>query len=835
MAYSDMTHVILIDGEVRTRDVSLVQHDIDDKKIINIYFKNDTQKLYQYSVDNVVVLDEPRIFNPDEYSFYFEGNNLEDVYIACKFSGKKGLCYWTFGFTNDSPNLVSEAFKIRIEKKKNIPAKSTDMLSFLKKIAYFEGYGLVKDANLLGKYFSNLRPLEHASLVRAFLSPDGFDNDRESLCRVPIFPFGTNTSQLNAVQEALTHRISIIQGPPGTGKTQTILNIIANLVVGGKTVMAIAGSGSATDNIIEQLQEAGLGFIAARLGSNRSKADFIKNKQGFTPCPEPTKTESFETIAELTEKLIPLYEKDLLLHKYIAEGEAQKVSKLSEQIDRKSFDSLKQQLSEYSMDILRHCARERCCVGKQRTAFELSDIDENASDFDKFLEFYPVVVSTAYSASISAGSDSVYDYLIVDEASSIGLTQGILSMSIAKNIVVVGDVKQLPNVIVDCQKAVFNALFSFYDLPERCNFATHNFLQSICATFPQAPETMLREHYRCHPKIARFFNDAFYGGELVPMREDHGEKDVLILKTTVPGNHSFGCINHREEEEIEEVKREFNLIGDKLDLGIVTPYRNQVKRIKGDEDIEDNLLVYTVHGFQGRQRDSIIFSTVDNQYGKFLNDPQLVNVSVSRAKNHLIVVTNGNNGNTGIVQRLVKYIRDNDGTILKGTVHSLFDMVYKQNHNEYNQYMRTHPKLPSNNLAERPTKAEKIAYGFITDVLRDYPILGVSFRHSLKTLIPKVNILSNEELEFASKEGAHIDFLLYDKITAQNILAIEIDGHTYHREGSIQDKRDKLKNHILELIGIPMLRFKTKESINEEETLREKIEKTIRLQENVSR
>ena len=50
----------------------------------------------------------------------------------------------------------------------------------------------------------------------------------------PVFPFGCNESQYQAVVNALSNRISIIEGPPGTGKTQTILNIIANLCFRGK-------------------------------------------------------------------------------------------------------------------------------------------------------------------------------------------------------------------------------------------------------------------------------------------------------------------------------------------------------------------------------------------------------------------------------------------------------------------------------------------------------------------------------------------------------------------------------------------------------------------------
>lgn len=69
-----------------------------------------------------------------------------------------------------------------------------------------------------------------------------------------IYPFGCNASQKIAVSNAFENQISVIQGPPGTGKTQTILNIIANIVRQGKTVMVVSNNNSATANVLEKLE-----------------------------------------------------------------------------------------------------------------------------------------------------------------------------------------------------------------------------------------------------------------------------------------------------------------------------------------------------------------------------------------------------------------------------------------------------------------------------------------------------------------------------------------------------------------------------------------------------
>ena len=49
----------------------------------------------------------------------------------------------------------------------------------------------------------------------------------------------------------MENQISVIQGPPGTGKTQTILNIIANILIQGKTVQVVSNNNSATENVFE--------------------------------------------------------------------------------------------------------------------------------------------------------------------------------------------------------------------------------------------------------------------------------------------------------------------------------------------------------------------------------------------------------------------------------------------------------------------------------------------------------------------------------------------------------------------------------------------------------
>ena len=92
-----------------------------------------------------------------------------------------------------------------------------------------------------------------------------------------IFPFCFNLSQKKALENALMFKISVIEGPPGTGKTQTILNIISNLVaVQGKSVAVVSNNNEAVKNVMEKMAKKGYGFLTAMLGKNDNQDYFFR-------------------------------------------------------------------------------------------------------------------------------------------------------------------------------------------------------------------------------------------------------------------------------------------------------------------------------------------------------------------------------------------------------------------------------------------------------------------------------------------------------------------------------------------------------------------------------
>lgn len=118
------------------------------------------------------------------------------------------------------------------------------------------------------------------------------------------YPFGCNASQKRAVEAALTHQVSIIQGPPGTGKTQTILNIVANLLMQGKTVLVVSNNNSAVENVTEKLQREGLGFVVAPLGNVQNKQLFIAQQTGHYPAMSDWKIDGTSDIEHLTKEAL---------------------------------------------------------------------------------------------------------------------------------------------------------------------------------------------------------------------------------------------------------------------------------------------------------------------------------------------------------------------------------------------------------------------------------------------------------------------------------------------------------------------------------------------------
>lgn len=454
-------------------------------------------------------------------------------------------------------------------------------------------------------------------------------------------------------------------------------------------------------------------------------------------------------------------------------------------------------LTNDSMKFLKNYLANKYEKNTYRQLFTSEDFLKNPYDI---LNEYPVILSTTFSSRDSLNDNVVYDYVIMDESSQVDIATGALAMSCAKNMVIVGDTNQLPNVVDKHTEIRADVIFNQYNLSKGYRF-TNSFLQSVLEVMPNVTQTMLREHYRCHPKIIEFCNQKFYRGNLIIMTEDHGEKDVLKVIKTVKGNHSR---NHFSQRQIDIIKNEIipNDITNKKETGIISPYNNQVQSLK--EQI-DGIEQATVHKFQGKEKDTIIISTVEDEITDFVDDPYLLNVAVSRAKKKLILVVTGNEQNKERnIMDLIDYIQYNNFEVVESNVYSIFDYLYKQ-------YTKERKLFLNKKNRKLEYDSENLMYTLLEEILKndDYKMLDFVCHFPVNMLIKNPYLLNDDECLYAMNPATHVDFLVYNRISKRAILAIEVDGYAFHQKETAQAKRDLLKNHIFELYYIPLLRFST--------------------------
>lgn len=471
------------------------------------------------------------------------------------------------------------------------------------------------------------------------------------------------------------------------------------------------------------------------------------------------------------------------------------------EVKTKDADAKNALLRDLSMKVLKDCLYRTYGGREERTMFALGDIYLRSRDF---LAEYPVVLSTTFSATSNINPAYRYDYLIMDEASQVDIAAGALALSCADNAVIVGDLKQLPNVVDAKTEEAVGAIFARYSIGESYRYSTNSFLSSICSLYPKIPQTLLREHYRCNPLIIGFCSKQFYGGELVSMKKDDSVYAPIQVVRTVRGNHARGALNVRQvevvvQEIIPALEEEFT------DIGIIAPYNRQVDALRASlVSSGRNYVAATVHKFQGRENDAIVLSTVDNQVSEFTDDPHMLNVAVSRAKKQFTLVVSAGEQSDSNIQTLIDYIEYYQGGEQQSQISSIFDLLYEDNSEELLRFNETHKRVSE-------FDSENLAYWAIREVLKaqEYEHLGVLMHYPLRYLITPKSELTVEQYTYASHPWTHIDFLLYDTVSHKAKLAIEVDGTQYHKGGSTQGKRDRIKDSVLAAIGLPLLRLST--------------------------
>lgn len=451
------------------------------------------------------------------------------------------------------------------------------------------------------------------------------------------FPW-LNPTQERAVNEVLWAKdVAIVHGPPGTGKTTTLVEAINETLMRESQVLVCAQSNMAVDWISEKLVDRGINVL--RIGNPTRVNDKML---GFTY------ERRFESHAD--------YPQLWAIRKAIRE--LRKNRKKGSENYHQKMDRLKSRAAEIELRI-------------------------NAELFGEAR----VIACTLVGSAHHLLEGMKFGTLFIDEAAQALEAACWIPMKRASRVILAGDHCQLPPTVKSI--AALRAGLG------------KTLMERIAENKPEVV-TLLKIQYRMNDEIMRFSSDWFYGGKVESAPQikyrsvldyDHPitwidtsneENQITIEGEDAPEDsastsssvsaanqnsdlnfkeqfvgESFGRINKAEAELTLLTLAEYftkiskqRVLEERIDVGIISPYRAQVqylkKLIKKYEFFKPYrrlISVNTVDGFQGQERDVILISLVrSNDEGQigFLKDLRRMNVAMTRARMKLIILGNKN-------------------------------------------------------------------------------------------------------------------------------------------------------------------------------------------------
>lgn len=449
------------------------------------------------------------------------------------------------------------------------------------------------------------------------------------------FPW-LNPTQERAVNEVLWAKdVAIVHGPPGTGKTTTLVEAINETLMRESQVLVCAQSNMAVDWISEKLVDRGINVL--RIGNPTRVNDKML---GFTY------ERRFESHAD--------YPQLWAIRKAIRE--LRKNRKKGSENYHQKMERLKSRAAEIELRI-------------------------NAELFGEAR----VIACTLVGSAHHLLEGMKFGTLFIDEAAQALEAACWIPMKRASRVILAGDHCQLPPTVKSI--AALRAGLG------------KTLMERIAENKPEVV-TLLKIQYRMNDEIMRFSSDWFYGGKVesapqikyrsvldydhpitwidtsneenqITIEGEDAPEDSASTASSVSATNqnsdlnfkeqfvgeSFGRINKAEAELTLLTLAEYftkiskrRVLEERIDVGIISPYRAQVqylkKLIKKYEFFKPYrrlISVNTVDGFQGQERDVILISLVrSNDEGQigFLKDLRRMNVAMTRARMKLIILGN---------------------------------------------------------------------------------------------------------------------------------------------------------------------------------------------------
>ena len=503
--------------------------------------------------------------------------------------------------------------------------------------------------------------------------------DKKSSHQVRFHPFNENLdcSQKSAIQLCLDCvDVGIIHGPPGTGKTTAVVEYVTQEVARGNRVLVCSASNVAVDNVVERLSGVSI-FRTATVSveNNRRKGRRERKKKDATVKIEALVVENqSKTIVRYGHpaRLAPSV-LDASLDAYILCSDDSSLAKEC------SEDSKKIRTRISKLDYRKKEDRaERNDLRKELRELAKEEKKRQKLAQAKTLETASVICSTLAGALSFALKNEEFDVVVVDEAAQ-ALECSVLGIVVkGKKLVLAGDHLQLPPTVLSdeaAHKGLSTTLFERLVTNKR---------------FGAKITTMLNTQYRMHEDIMMWSSDAMYDSKLIAAESVRFRKfeqfdKVLTLIDTTGADDNF-MENIGDDDDDDDSKSnigEAEIVMQTLEkflsdayrilpseIGVITPYSGQVSLLREMRAVraEENALfndieISTVDGFQGREKEAIIISTVrsneNNEVG-FLSDARRMNVAVTRARKHVTLICNCETvSKDAFLANLVQYFEEN--------------------------------------------------------------------------------------------------------------------------------------------------------------------------------
>ncbi len=511
-----------------------------------------------------------------------------------------------------------------------------------------------------------------------------------------------NIDQMRVVYNSMVNHTTYIKGPPGTGKTETIFNVLLSAYANNKTVLVCSNNNHPVNDIFKKMtsslthrkpytnQVEKIIFPIIRLGNNTetietlsklrdilSFALTLKDKKTNEEKTNESKDKVMSGYSELRQILKQYEEKiDLIdtiknLNKMSKLSTSEAINKkISEQIEvqNKKLESMPniddEMVTKYAIsasedrsfqNYVYYSSLERLrklnydSFEELRAIITNGDLDSAVTDFNKylrddknlrkFLDVFPIVVTTNLSSEKLGSPKPHFDLCIMDESGQCNVASSLIPIVRATDLLLVGDTNQLQPVTV-LEPDVNDSLMTKYGIKKEYNYIKNSILSTMLSKDKNSKSILLSYHYRCGKKIAGFVNDRFYNEQLKLINQN-------------PGNLVYYDVKNRYNPEARnayeaEAREIANLIkrNDYHDVGIITPFVNQaalINRYLDELGIKDTR-AGTIHTLQGSEKSVIIVSaalslrTGDKTMDWIKNNHELINVAVTRAKESLIFV-----------------------------------------------------------------------------------------------------------------------------------------------------------------------------------------------------